>query len=208
MKKASILTSCPLFADLSPAHIERLSGETRYRSISRREILFVEEDPGRSMFVLGSGAIQLYKTAEDGSETVIKIVRPGEPFAEVILFEQRTYPVTAVAIAASELLEIPKDAVRSLLAEEGFRDDFISTLLRRQKYLAQKLHEMTSLDVEERFFRFLREHYGDRKIITVDISKKDFAAAIGATPETLSRLIMRLEQAGVLEWAGKEIRIK
>jgi CRP-like cAMP-binding protein len=44
-------------------------------------------------------------------------------------------------------------------------------------------------------------------LIQTKLSKKDFAAAIGTTPETLSRLILRLKKEGRIEWEGKTIRV-
>ena len=66
---------------------------------------------------------------------------------------------------------------------------------------------MTSQDVEERFFLFLREQYGDAREIDVAISKKEFAAAIGTTPETFSRLIRRLTKERKLSWRGKNLTL-
>ena len=62
-------------------------------------------------------------------------------------------------------------------------------------------------DVEERFFRFLNEHYGRKNSYTISISKKDLAAAIGTIPETFSRLIQRLTRRGILRWEGNSLEI-
>ena len=205
MNTQTILASCPLFAELGTESLRAVSAASQYMKVPKKSIIFVEEDKGISLYVLGTGSVQLHKTAEDGSETVIKVVQAGESFAEVILFEKQTYPVTATALNDVELIAVPRDAVLSLLRQETFRNEFIAALLRRQRYLAQKLHEMAVLDVEERFFRFIREHFGIRESIDVTLSKKDMAAAIGTVPETLSRLILRLEQEGVISWEGKTL---
>jgi len=67
--------------------------------------------------------------------------------------------------------------------------------------------QLTSMDVEERFTEFLREHYGETAVITPDLSKKDIASAIGATPETFSRLLQKLEKRGDFTWNGKSIHL-
>lgn len=207
MQRSLIIGSCPLFSGLGEDNIRTLDLSCRERRVDKKSFIFLEEDPGSSMFILGEGLVQLYKTSEDGSETVIRIVRPGEAFAEVVLFEQNRYPVTSIALQYSELLEIPKEAIHRLLEQKAFRDDFISALLRRQRYLAQRVHEMSALDVEERLLSFFRQHYGNQKRITTDLSKKEVASAIGATPETLSRLLLRLEESGKLKWQGKLVMI-
>lgn len=137
------------------------------------------------------------------------MVHPGEPFAEVILFEQHTFPVTAIALKASLLYIIPKAQFICLLSDEQFRNDFIGMLMRKQRYLAERIRFLTMNDVEERFFIFLREQqqqsYHNRM---GSFSKKDIAAAIGTSPETYSRLLARLVEEGKITITGKLIKFK
>ena len=175
--------------------------------VERKSVLFMEGFSGHSIYLLGSGNIQLHKTSPEGAETVIKIVQPGELFAEVILFESDIYPVTATALVDSYLCSFSKTGILKLLSREDFRNDFIALLLGKQRYLAEKIHSLTQHDVEERFFAFLREHFGDQKEIKISLSKKEVAAAISTTPETLSRLILKLQNEGRLNWEGKKIEI-
>jgi CRP/FNR family transcriptional regulator len=80
-------------------------------------------------------------------------------------------------------------------------------LIGRQRYLAERIQELTTLDVEQRFFNFLRTQYGTKNPIYTPLSKKDIAAAIGTTPESLSRLILRLHEEKVIQWKDHEIHI-
>ena len=77
----------------------------------------------------------------------------------------------------------------------------------KQRYLAERIQELTTKDVEQRFFTFLRSQYGEKEAIHTPLSKKDIAAAIGTTPESLSRLILRLTEDQIIDWQGKEIKI-
>lgn len=177
------------------------------RKVRKRDILFHESDRGHAMFLCAMGSIRLSKTTDEGQEVVIRVIGQHEVFAEVILFEEERYPVTATALADSIVLQIPKTEIHRLLAQEAFRNDFIRMLMKKQRYLANQIHLLTSADVEERFFHFLREQYGEQTEIQVAISKKDVAAAIGTTPETLSRLIQRLKKQRRLTWTGRTIRV-
>ena len=136
---------------------------------------------------------------------MIKTVKLGELFAEVILFEKPRYPVTAIARSAVEVIEFPRAGFLKLLHDEEFRNDFMSMLMAKQRYLAERIQQLTSMDVEARFVEFLRDHYGKQKVIRPDLSKKDIASAIGATPETFSRLLQKLEKRGEFSWKEKSI---
>lgn len=175
--------------------------------IRKKDILFTEQSKGSSIFLLNDGAIQLQKTTPDGNEIAIRTIKPGEVFAEVILFERDRYPVTATAIQHSTVYAFSRTDILKLLKHEKFRNDFIRSLMEKMRYLAERVGYLTSYDVEQRFFMFLRDHYGKQPSITVDISKKDIAAAIGTTPETFSRLIKRLVDDGHIRWRSRKISI-
>ena len=113
--------------------------------------------PLARVHLLVSGRVQVHKTTPDGREVVIKVLAPGEVFAEVILFEIERYPATATAIAESLVLRVAKRDFHRLLDQPGFRNDFIVMLMQKQRYLAERIGQVTSQSVEERFFAFLRE---------------------------------------------------
>jgi CRP/FNR family transcriptional regulator len=202
MDIVSLLEKTDFFKEFSSSGKTRLAGICQPRKIKKREILFLEGEKGEALCLLAEGNIQLYKTAEDGKEVAIKLIRPGEIFAEVVLFEKETYPVSATALENSLVLEFPKRKFLALLNEEGLRNDFIGMLMRKQRYLVGQIMNLSTADVESRFFMFLKEQYGQKEQYTLSLSKKNLAAAIGTNPETLSRLLFRLKEQGTLTWEG------
>jgi CRP/FNR family transcriptional regulator len=207
MEIEPFINQSPFFKGLAEAPRRELSSICKVHRMKKRGYLFHEGEPGSSMFLLTEGNIQLHKNTEDGREVVIRIVKPGEVFAEVVLFERERYPVSARAVADSAVLVFPKAGIHRLLAEEGFRNGFIAMLMAKQRYLAERIQELSTKDVEYRFFAFLRSHYGEKEHFHIPLSKKDIAAAIGTTPESLSRLILRLHEEKTIDWQGKQLRI-
>ncbi|MCU0857487.1 MAG: Crp/Fnr family transcriptional regulator [Pontiellaceae bacterium] len=203
-----LIRNAKFFSGLSESACKRLAGLSRRRTVEKRDLLFMEGAEGRAVYLLISGNIQLVKTNPDGRETVIKTVKEGELFAEVILFEKSLYPVTAVTCTEAEIIELPRDGFLKLLTEEDFRNDFMAMLMNKQRYLAERIQQLTSMDVEARFIEFLRDHYGEKEKITPGLSKKDIASAIGATPETFSRLLQKLESRSDFTWKGKTLMVK
>lgn len=205
MQGYHFLAESSFFSELSKESMQALAAICSTRPLRKREILFREGQPGGAIYLLRRGAIQLHKTTPGGADVVIKFVKPGETFAEVVLFEQERYPVTATALAASELIVFPRLDLHRLLDTPAFRNDFMRMLMRKQRYLAERIVQITSQDVEERLLGFLAEQHGNEREITLSVSKKDVAAAIGTAPETLSRLLLRLKRRKVLTWKGKTI---
>jgi CRP-like cAMP-binding protein len=190
------------FPSLSGQSLAMIAKQCRLVKYPKNGLLFLEGDKGTSFFYLSEGIIKIYKTSPSGQETVLRLQGPGSIFAEVILFESDVYPVSAAAMAQSEVVHIPREHFLKLLDEPRFRNEFIATLMHKQRYLTDRIIYLTSFDVEERFFRFLIEHYGIHEEYTLDLSKKDIASAIGTIPETLSRLFDRLRNREIIAWKG------
>ncbi|MBZ5498938.1 MAG: Crp/Fnr family transcriptional regulator [Acidobacteriia bacterium] len=195
-----IIDQARFFEGISGASKEALARLCLPWERRKKAVLFHEGDAGEAMFLLARGRIGLHKLTPDGREVAIKVIKPGEVFAEVTLFEEKVYPVTAVALTDVLVFKLPRRDLLGLLRQEDFRNDFIAMLLRKQRYLAEKIRQLTSQDVEERLRAFLHEQYGERERITAEINKKQLAAAIGAAPETLSRLLQQLKRRKCLVW--------
>jgi CRP/FNR family transcriptional regulator, dissimilatory nitrate respiration regulator len=203
-----LLGQVSFFKGISPDSRRALARICLPVEMKKRQVVFRERDRGDAFYLLVQGRVQLHKTAPDGREIVIKVIKPGEVFAEVVLFEESRYPVTAVALTGCLLLKILRRDLHELLRTEDFRGDFIAMLMRKQRYLADRIRQLASHSVEDRFFDFLREQYGDVESIAAALPKKDVAAAIGTTPETVSRLIRKLAKSGALTWKGRSIRLR
>ena len=202
-----LLDTSDFFRSMPPAARRTVASICVPRVLKKREVLFIEGERGHGMYLQAQGVVQLSKSSPDGKEVVIKLVRPGEVFAEVILYERDTFPVSACALTPAQVFLLPRKQFDYLLGEERFRRDFIGVLLSKQRYLAEQIFRLSALDVEQRFFQFLRDQYGEREEYAIDISKRDVAAAIDALPETLSRLLLKLRDQGSIAWDGERLAL-
>ncbi len=203
----TLLEQADFFRALSPAGRRAVARICIPKTLRRREILFREGERGHAMYLMAQGAVQLSRTSVDGKEVVIKLVRAGEIFGEVILFERDTFPVTACALTPAEVFLLPRRQFDALLDEEEFRREFIAMLLAKQRYLLEQIFRLSALGVEQRFFHFLRDQYGEREEYSIDVTKRDLAAAIDALPETLSRLLLKLKDEGTIRWEGDTLTV-
>lgn len=207
MEIRDLIRNSDLFRGMNDELLDRLVSRGRVIQFPHGELLFTEGQEGTAFFLMIEGDVRLFKTSPDGQEISLKLVTAGEIFAEVILFEISTYPVSAEALSRGRAFSIEREFFLGLLDEKKFRNEFIANLMQKQRYLAERILYLTSYDVEERFFRFLIKRYGQGGRYTVDMAKKDIASAIGTIPETFSRMIQRLKTAGVLQWEGSILTV-
>ena len=208
MELKKILSFATLWGGLSEESLDALAGIAMPKNCARNETLFREKEKGSAVYIIGKGSVALTKCGGDGKDVAIKTIGPGEVFAEVILFEKDVYPVTATALSQSLIFALPKKDFLDLLNKTSFRNDFIRLLIHKQRYLTERLKSMASSDVRERFLSYLKDHFDNQKRIIPNLTKKEMAAAIQTTPESLSRALTKLKAVGVLEWVGNEIHIK
>ncbi len=207
MNVYSVIDQAGFFEGISRSSKEALAKFCLPFERPKQTTLFREGESGEAMYLLARGRVSLYKLSPDGRETVIKVIKAGEVFAEVILFEKKFYPVTAVTLTEILAFKLLRRDLLYILQQEDFRNDFIAMLLRKQRYLTEKIQQLTSQDVEQRLRAFLREQYGEQEQISAEINKKQLASAIGATPETLSRLLQELKRRKSLIWKHGVITI-
>lgn len=208
MTTVEVLKKTEFFKNLSEPEQIRLLKTALKQRLDKNQILFHEGAEGSTFYVLVSGAIKLYKTGPDGKEIIIKLVKSGEIFAEVILFEDNRYPVSAAVVKPSIVLAIKRVSFMHLLENPRFRNEFLAAIIRKNRYLTTRILQLAAYDVEARFFQFLDERFGRKEQYTITLSKKDIAAAIGTIPETLSRLLLRLRKRRLIDWQDKQLKLK
>jgi CRP-like cAMP-binding protein len=91
------LRDLPLFSDMPACELERLSEDCIVRQASRGELLFQAGDPCDELHAVISGQVKLFVLAANGQEKVLDLIRPGQAFAEALMFSNLPYLVNAQA---------------------------------------------------------------------------------------------------------------
>jgi CRP/FNR family transcriptional regulator len=159
------------------------------------------------MYACLHGRIRLVKYGQGSHVIVVCMADAGDIFAENVLFHYSHYPVTAIADMETTVLALQKTMMQQFLSRDRFREAFMSVVMSRMRDLTEKLVMVGGCDVEERFFRFIRSHYGMNDRISLELQKREVARYIDTTPETLSRLLNRLSSNGIVQWKKGELLV-
>jgi uncharacterized membrane protein len=134
MLHSELLAQIPLFDTLAAEDLEALAGRMTERHYKASEKVFDKNDQGSSMYVVLSGAVQIFLpgAGPDEPRVVLKDARTGEYFGELSLFDDKPRSASVEATVDTTLLELTrvdfsdhlsksKNAAMTILAEMAER---------------------------------------------------------------------------------------
>jgi CRP/FNR family cyclic AMP-dependent transcriptional regulator len=99
-----VLSELKFFALLDDEDRQMLGAVIDSRLVPRERILFEKGDPGESLFIVRTGAIELFITSVTGEKIVLTVAEAGDLFGELSLSDQKARTATAVALEDTELI--------------------------------------------------------------------------------------------------------
>jgi CRP-like cAMP-binding protein len=207
------LRSIYLLAGLNPVQFDNVMQTSHIINLKEGETLFNRGEDAKQFFLVRRGQIKLFRISPEGHEKVIEIVMPGQTFAEALMFMERpSYPVSATALHASELISFDSASFLDILRHS------IDTCFRLMGdmsiWLHSRLNEIEALSVQNATLRLcnylLRGAAADAQgsmDVELDIPKYVLASRLSVTPESLSRILQSMQQSGVITVEGHTIHI-
>ncbi len=202
----------PVLEGLEEGPLASVVQDTRPVLLDRGEMLFNQGDPARHFYIVRHGQIKLFRISAEGHEKIIDTVGPGGSFAEAVMFmAERSYPVHTAALESTELLAVPTEPLRRSLAAST--DACFRLLAHLSRRLRQHVGEIEALSLQKGSLRLANyllralPSGSDQGVVRLSLSKKVIAARLSLQPETLSRLLRRFEERGLIEVDKAEIRV-
>jgi CRP/FNR family transcriptional regulator, dissimilatory nitrate respiration regulator len=206
-----VLSYSPLFKGLSVEYRQRLTEIGTEQRVEKGEILFFEGDECDGFYLVIEGQIKIYKLSADGKEKILHFFGVGEPVGEVAMFTGQAYPANAQAVERSRLLFFKKATFVRLIADSpSLSMNMMGILSRRLKRFAGQIEELSLKDVPARlagYLVLLIEEQQNNRQVTLSITKGQLASLLGTIPETLSRILLRMNQLGYISVEGKAIKV-
>lgn len=111
MLHSELLAQIPLFDTLAPEDLEALGNRMSERNFKAGETVFAQGEKGSSMYVVLSGAVQIFlpPKAKDEERVILKDARTGEYFGELSLFDDKPRSASVEATVETTLLELTRE---------------------------------------------------------------------------------------------------
>lgn len=201
------------FSVLDEAQFHRVLESTRTVRLGENERLFDHGQPAERFYLVIRGQIKLFRVSEEGNEKIIEIIRPGQLFAEAVMFMLRQrYPVHATALSPTLLYSFDNGTFLDLLRSSNTLClTLLGMLSMRLHYHVNEIDKLTLQNATLRVVGYLLEQLPDPRagaaVIELAAPKHSIASRLSITPETLSRILNGLARDGVLQLHGKTIAI-
>jgi len=206
--KNCIVRSLTILSDLEFGELEKVSSLIYLKTFKRKKIVFLEENPSNTVFIIKSGNIKTYKSLADGREQIINILSPGDMLGFDSLYDDR-YSCTAEVIQDSELCCIKKSDLINLLKhnpEVGLK--FIKIMNRELNRAQDRIRDLGLKDARERVATLLITLFTSRaegKGPGFTLSRQEISEMVGVAQETVIRILSEFKADGVIRSEGKNI---
>ena len=211
MRISNVISQASLFKGLPAEQVEELSRiclDQRYR---KGQELFSEGSSAKGFYLAVSGKFKIYKLSLEGKEQILHIFGGGEIFGEVPAFTGGNYPANAQAIEAGRALFFPRTSFLELIGREpAIAVNLLGILSQRLRRFTHMIEDLSLKEVPGRlaaYLIYLSERSGSVRDLDLDITKTQLASLLGTIPETLSRILAKMAQQGIISVEGRTIRV-
>ncbi|MEM8945954.1 MAG: Crp/Fnr family transcriptional regulator [Planctomycetota bacterium] len=209
------LKNCDLFRQLSPEQLTALESRCRVRKFPRNTPIYLPADHADGVLLLAEGRVKIGSFSEEGKQTILAFIEPGEVFGELSLMGTPEREEYAEAVEKSTVILIPNDVIQQLLGQCPSVSLGVTKLfgLRRQR-VERRLKYLLFRSNRDRLVHLLielAEQYGkptaDGVELRIKLSHQDLASIIGSTRETVTVVLGELQTEGRLKLGRRKITL-
>ncbi|SHO80292.1 transcriptional regulator, Crp/Fnr family [hydrothermal vent metagenome] len=189
LKKATI------FQNLDDKQLNYLISISYIKSYKKDNIIFYKGDTPNYMYLLLDGSINIYKHNIRGNEVILKSINNISLIAELANLEEVPYPSNCITKEDSKILVIDYKKFKDyFLSNPEFLFLFVKSLTQQLMKLEEILSRHIALNANAKVAKYIYEN--EEKFNKY--SKVNIAKILNITPETLSRIIKKFKNEGVL----------
>lgn len=204
-----------LFGNLSEEELLQLAQIARERRFDRNQVIFYEGDLGGSLYIIAKGTVKIVMMADDGREHILGLLHAGDFFGEISLIDGEPRSATAIAQDKVSIVMVSReDFVRLLRENPEMSLKIMVTLCERLRKTDKHVESLAFLSAPGRVAQVLlnwcerhAEGVSQNIVIPHKMTRQEFASIAGTSRETLTRVLMDLQDDGLIRLEKNEIHV-
>lgn len=202
--------------ELNQDELKTLSAAKRTRTLSAGTSLYNQGDDADGVYCIQSGLVGLRHVDEQGNSTLLKTVGGGSTIGYKSLLSKQPHTLSAETLLPSDVCFIEKSSVAGMLARNpSLGERFLEHALADIKELETNYARSLTMDARARFIHLVlvyyhqggfRDEHGNPSV-DIPIKRSDLAEQLGVQPESMSRLIKKLQAEGLIRVKERRVTI-
>src|SRR5918911_3935901 len=172
------------FGALASDDLQALGSAMFQRSYPAGQIVLLEGAASSVLYVVQAGRLKLFKTSPRGREQVLRLLRPGDMFNEVAVFDEGPNPASAQAIQDCSLFLLRRrDLLRFVEQRPGIALAIVRTFARGLREALALVEDLAFRDVTSRLAKILLEGRNGQAEAAPRLTQELLAAMAGSRRE-------------------------
>ncbi len=197
MTPVAALHAQPYFKALDEDELKQLARTLIEKNYDKDEVVFLEGEECRGLYIVRQGSIKVYKLSPEGREQILTYTQAGGSFNEVAVFDGGPNPANVSAVEPTTLWIVPRVAILDLIERRPeVAIAIIQNLGTRLRHLVGLVEDLSLRQVTARLAKLLLETAsGPGRTLT----QQEMAAQLGTVREMVGRSLRTLESRGFIK---------
>lgn len=210
---SAVLCEMPILSGSSPRGRALLASGAERISVDRGVQVFDRGSEPTGLFFVVSGGVKLLSVGPDQRARVVELFQPGQMFGEIGVFTGATYRTWTETITPTTLIHVAREQVLAAVNEDHqLALRLLEAVSARTQRLIDSFSCASTNTAAVRVAAYLLE-LADRSPapdnrLTLPASKGTIASLLNLSQESLSRVLRRMMDAGLLMVMGRRILIR
>jgi len=200
---------------LNDSDMRALEGTIKNRRrLKKGDLLYRIGDPFHALYAIRAGSTKTCQIAADGSVQITGFHLSGELLGIDAISSER-HPCDVIALESTEACEIPFDKLEALAHElPGLQHQLLRIMSREIRDEEAQLLMLGRMKADERLAAFLMsfsrrcQRLGlSSTDLRLPMSRQDLGDYLGLALETVSRLLSRFQEDGLIHVQGRHVRL-
>jgi CRP/FNR family transcriptional regulator, cyclic AMP receptor protein len=183
----------------------------------RNAVLFFEGSTARGAYVLRSGLVKISISSADGKKLIMRIARPGDVLGLYAGLTGRPYEATAEMLRDGRVEFVSRDGLLDLMKDRRpLALDLVEVLSKQfTEFVDHARLLMLSESALEKLARLIlmwARDFGvgtsEGILLKMQLTQEEIAQIIGASRETVTRLLSALKRRHIIQVNGHEMVIR
>lgn len=201
------------FSDRNLSSMVEKMSEQRVKAGSH---LFWEGEPADKLYLIKSGRFKITKSSDEGKELILHMYQQGDMFGQLYPFQTTIHSFCAKSIEDCVVFILTQKDLEHLIVESNdLAIDFMKWMAVNQRVTETKLRDLMMYGKPGALCSTLirlSNSYGKREDGVITIMKKlthtELSNMIGATRESVNRLLNDLRKQDIIDYNNDSIVIK